>query len=160
MVKQRKTTIHMDPRVSQKFATWFRDDSMTSKQDRALVAITVSCRIFTLCTDIFFKVWVNGEMLPAAFEEANGFDNAFTVRVCGDEATPFQPATLKIEAYRVPDTFDTALLVGTMTGQLTTKGLVVESLNNVTVHSFINERRESSQYSPERTRAAKEVSNV
>lgn len=152
--KERKTTIHLDPRVSQKYATWFQDGSMTSKQDRALVGVTVSCRIDTLCSDIFFKVWVNDEMQLVKRNEEYNMDSFFVVCVSGDEAAPFQPATLKVEVYRVPDTFDTARFIGTLTGQLTAEGLVVDSMDNVTAHPFINDRRESSQYSPERTRAA------
>lgn len=153
--KERKTTIHMEPFVVQKYETWIPDQK-SPKTEKALVEITASCRLYTLCTDVYFLVWLNGEVVPGPWSgDGIHFDSRFTPKI-QTSAETFNPATLKIEAYRVPDTVATARLIGTLTGQLTAEGLVVESLDNVTAQ-FTNVVKKPSQYSPERTRAAQQA---
>lgn len=122
-MKERKTNIHISATVTTvKHAVAY---SNVDKKTIDEITTKLSLSIETKSAEVFFKVYHNDILVPSIFPEDNGFSDRFCIR-------PSIGDSIRIEAYRVPDTFDTASFIGFCEGVIEESGFVTNSKENVT----------------------------
>lgn len=121
--KVRKTNIHIETTVT----TSKKAVAYSNTERKVTSSITISARmsVHTLSADVWFKIYINDQLQSGMTEDSDGFNTSFYLH-------PEIGDLVKIEAYRVPDTFDTATLVGTCYGQITESGFASKDNVNVT----------------------------